>query len=315
MRDLRIDAIKGIAIIGVIIAHMTFESRFEPLTILIIDHLQKIFGWCVIAFFFTSGLLFKDINNRNRKWFFNFIYNRFKRLIIPCFVFSITYKVILYFLFLSGRFSWSSPIPNSINETLLFFFQPIGPQFYFLVYLFVISVTMALFQCFVSNDNIFIISLLFLVLSFAIEPPNVGYGEALTLVPLYIYCYISGVLLSSNSFKSSYYIKISLAPLLLSIYINNYIACYILAPITLSYLFFRYSEILILLPIIKIGKYSAGIYVWHAPIILPFVSIVFVKLFGGGALVILPIIVSTIFLSFFLSFITFKTRYLRLLHF
>ena len=123
VRDYRIDTIKGLAIIGVVFAHMSFTSRFELATLILVDDMQKIFGWCVVAFFFSSGLLCKKNNCKDSKTIYSFIYKKFKRLIAPCFVFSITYKLILSVVYLSGKFTWKSPIPKSVFETIIFLFE------------------------------------------------------------------------------------------------------------------------------------------------------------------------------------------------
>ncbi|MCP9884180.1 acyltransferase family protein [Synechococcus sp. ATX 2A4] len=106
-----IDAIKGLAIIGVIIAHMSFTSRFDPETIAIIKALQLLFAWSVIAFFYTSGALARDAAITNLPQLRHFASRRFKRLILPSIVFSCTYNLILMAMKLSGRFSlpWQPP--------------------------------------------------------------------------------------------------------------------------------------------------------------------------------------------------------------
>ena len=59
MRYSEIDALKGVAIIGVVIAHLNFTGRFDKETLELVHNLQLFFGWCVITFFFASGILIK----------------------------------------------------------------------------------------------------------------------------------------------------------------------------------------------------------------------------------------------------------------
>ena len=61
MRFLEIDAVKAVAIIGVMVAHMSFESRFSDGALDFIRVTQILLGWCVLAFFFCSGLLARKI--------------------------------------------------------------------------------------------------------------------------------------------------------------------------------------------------------------------------------------------------------------
>jgi fucose 4-O-acetylase-like acetyltransferase len=86
-----IEMLKGISIIGVVLMHMEFRSRFSEQAIALLDHLQILFGWCVLAFFFCSGLLLKteEMQLKNLK---SYIFKRAHRLLIPCIVFSIFYK-------------------------------------------------------------------------------------------------------------------------------------------------------------------------------------------------------------------------------
>ncbi len=131
MRFLEIDAVKAVAIIGVMVAHMSFESRFSDGAMDFIRVVQIILGWCVLAFFFCSGLLAKEIKNIEEAR--RYIHKRFIRLVVPCVVFSITYRVIRCGLYLTGRFDWKSPIPENIGDVLDFILVPVGPQFYFFV--------------------------------------------------------------------------------------------------------------------------------------------------------------------------------------
>ncbi len=55
MRFSEVDSLKGLAIVGVVIAHVAFETRLYPVSSVIINNLQVIFGWCVIAFFFIRS--------------------------------------------------------------------------------------------------------------------------------------------------------------------------------------------------------------------------------------------------------------------
>tara|TARA_B110000114_G_C14852480_1_gene301312 strand:- start:100 stop:336 length:237 start_codon:yes stop_codon:yes gene_type:complete len=65
----------------------------------------------------------------------------------------------------------------------------------------------------------------------------------------------------------------------------------------------------------QLGINSGGIYVWHTPIVLPTVSVLFSKLMGGGLLVILPIMIFTMVISILISRLTYKYEFLRLLRF
>ncbi|NET53948.1 MAG: acyltransferase, partial [Merismopedia sp. SIO2A8] len=195
-RSGEIDAIKSLAIIGVIITHMSFESRFEPSTLQLVQALQLIFGWCVLAFFFCSGLLAKPVTNQQAV--FKVIKKRCLRLIVPCLIFSLSYKIALSGLYLTGLFSWEPPLPQSINGILPFLVGPVGPQFYFLYYLFFTSIGVAIAEWLLGQSGLLIIMIVILPLCYAtlFEIPYRGYGPELQMIPLYSFTYLSGYFLS-----------------------------------------------------------------------------------------------------------------------
>lgn len=55
MRVDEIDSLKGIAILGVLFAHISFPDRLGEEASQVVLFLQWLFGWCVIAFFLPLG--------------------------------------------------------------------------------------------------------------------------------------------------------------------------------------------------------------------------------------------------------------------
>jgi fucose 4-O-acetylase-like acetyltransferase len=118
---------------------MDFSSRLSATALLEIDYLQQSFGWCVIAFFFCAGML-TDISQRTISDWLKFTFKRARRLLVPCLVFSLTYKISLIALKQVAGIGARIQLPgNNILNWIIFGFGPIGPQFYFLPYLFIIS--------------------------------------------------------------------------------------------------------------------------------------------------------------------------------
>ncbi|MCX6922959.1 MAG: acyltransferase, partial [Verrucomicrobia bacterium] len=138
-RNEAVDALKGLAIIGVIFAHISFQSRLSATNLAKISVVQRLFGWCVLAFFFCAGRLTRIGQTKERGWL-DFALKRAKRLLLPCVVFSVTYKaclLVIYHLFHLGQPGRFTPV--SVSYWLAFVLVPVGPQFYFLPYLFVVS--------------------------------------------------------------------------------------------------------------------------------------------------------------------------------
>lgn len=310
MRYSEVDALKGLGIIGVVIAHVNFPSRLTPTTMLLIHNLQLIFGWCVISFFFASGILIKH-TIKTFPEAYGVIKKKFVRLVIPCFIFSLSYKCLLSGIYLTGLFSWNSPIPSSLIETMKFIFYPVGPQFYFLHYLFLISTAVTLLRLLISKNILLLFSIFLLPASyFFFEMPKFGYGPNYSLLPLYFFSYIIGFTLSINNkkIKPMFYL-IVLVPIFFTFLItDSLIPCYILIPVTLLLFFQKSPNLTNILNKTNIGRYSPSIYVWHAPIVLPFTSIICVKIIGGQPIVLIPIIFLTIFICIILNLITFKFK-------
>jgi hypothetical protein len=201
-----------------------------------------------------------------------------------------------------------------MNEVIDFIFAPVGPQFYFLYYLFVIATVVTFLQILLTKTNLLIFSAVLLPVSYVyIEIPQSGYGSDYSLLPLYYFAYVTGYALSSQykNVKPYFYIIVLMSVLLASIISASFISCYILVPIILLIIFQKAPKFTRLINKTKIGKYSSGIYVWHAPIVLPFISIICVNIIGGQPIVLFPLIFFTIIICCLISLITFKFHSLR----
>jgi peptidoglycan/LPS O-acetylase OafA/YrhL len=313
-RYAEIDALKGLAIIGVVIAHMTFQNRFEDSTLELVNRLQGLFGWCVIAFFFCSGLLEKPLTAKDE--LIKSLIKRFKRLVVPSIVFSVSYKFILLGISLTKIFSWQSPIPTSIEEVVNFILFPVGPQFYFLYYLYVISSGVAVFTWLTSNTALFFsIAIALPTFYVFIDMPSKGYGSEYSLLPIYLFSYVLGCASSKKDKDigaTQYYCMVIMPVIITAILSKSLTVCYIFVPISMWIIFRNFPNLPNLINKTKLGKYSSAIYVWHAPLALPIASIVCVKLISGRPIVVLFTIFSTIASCYVLGKLTLRYRWLRI---
>lgn len=313
MRFSEIDALKGLSILGVIFAHSTFNDRFDITTLDYIKTLQSLFGWCVLGFFFASGFLIKTRPSSTYE-LIRMVKKQFFKLIIPCLIFSLTYKLIMLGLSATPLLHQQPIIFSNFYIIIDFLFVPIGPQFYFLYYLFAISSVIAVIQLWLSNNSLLILfSTLFAVspaLNFA---PDLTYGPSGHIIPLYIFSYLLGYGLSNQykTIKKSYYLMLLLPICTASIYSDNYLYLYALIPFMLLMALRNLPIATRIINKTQLGIYSSAIFVWHAPITLAFVSIVMVKLIGNQPTVLLPIFILTIALSILLSKVTAKSHFLR----
>ncbi len=294
MRFIEIDSIKALAIIGVLIAHMSFDSRFDEETLTVVKGAQALFGWCVLAFFFCSGMVAKSIVSVEEVR--DYIRRRIVRLVLPCVIFSVSYKLIRCGIYLTGRFDWESPLPTTFVESLYFILVPIGPQFYFLYYLFMISIGIVLLNLVLPKKHLFWVSGFLLVIFYGfICAPARAYGPELSLIPLYMFSYICGMVSSDGKLGGIWASLLCLLPVVIVILISrSLIVGYVAIPYLLG-LFFRRLPLLTQgIEKMKLGKYSSAIYVWHAPLIMPLWSMICVRLLGSSIWVLIPMIGCTI---------------------
>jgi len=300
--------VKGFAIVGVLFAHMSYPSRLQEDTLLVIHWLQQIFGWCVLAFFFCAGVVAKKVDGFPALK--AFMEGRFRRLIIPCLIFTLTYKVLLVVL---GK----EDLPYGVSGLFWFVFDPVGPQFYFLPYLYGISVLGALLWLGLGDLMFLAVSIsLFFIGVGSMGLADVGYGKDIENVPIYFYSYFLGLMAKQYSGMRLFVMPMVLLPPLLVFLLSGAIVyLYILIPVLMYFLLDccksrDWFSVLALL-----GKRSGSIYVWHAPIVMPFVNTVGVKVLGGGLISIVPTLVVTLALCLALGWLADQFEGLRLWRF
>ena len=166
-----------------------------------------------------------------------------------------------------------------------------------------------------SKDTIFIFLIMIFILSVFFVPPTDSYGDDLSIVPMYFFSYMSGQIISSSKITKWHYLVIFLVPILMGILSGNYIYVYVLIPIILFLFLGKIPNMASNNLFQTIGIRSSGIYVWHAPIILPLSSMIIVKLLGTLPYVIFPIMILTILLSYIVSAIVSRFEYLKIWRF
>lgn len=289
-RRVEVDAIKALAIVGVLFLHMSFKSRMTTATLEAVATFQLLFSWAVIAFFFASGLLTRPI--QRIAGLAVFASTRFRRLIVPCLVFSWTYKFLLMLVTPAGTGSVSEYF-----DPLDFLFMPVGPQFYFLPILYGISVAVALAEIRIRSTQLLISAGVILVVVYALIPlPIYAYGADYSLLPLYLFSYTAGRALSvSNTHLRVIGLTATLIfPIVATLVHKAPVLLYALVPPLLLMLFERYRQVAQGIERLGLGKHSSAIYVWHAPIVMPIGNIICFKLFHGSLIVLLPLMAMTI---------------------
>lgn len=232
---------------------MTSESRYSPdLNLHIRENVTLIQG-AVIGFFTISGFLFKVPNSIGEG-----IIKSAKRLLIPYFIFSICYVIIMYFL---GK----GELGAGFVKTLLF--KGGSMQLYYLPYLFLVSTLTILFFRLISSQysKLFytIILTIILICVFFIKTESVT-GSDYKLLFYYYIAYSMGVLLKKFINDKTPYIILPSITLILGLYFNLNII-YILINVVLLVVFYYLSIFTKILNRSFPG--SGGIYLLHTPIL------------------------------------------------
>ena len=270
-----IDCLKGIAIIGVVLAHLEYRSRLSPDCMAWVHHFQSILGWCVMAFFFCSGLLTKR-PPQTTKEFVSWTGRRLKRLLLPCLAFSIAYKLALMVIGQTNLFQWRSPIPVGIREWLGFLLLPASPQFYFLPFLLAISLIFCPLLAIIRRPWIVwgATTALYLLIGFWAKIPSSPFGPAFALLIPYGYCFVLGLVAETITkgvdlwLATNFILGIGAA-----IFWRTEFFLYPLVPLILLRCFQKAGSIIYPIGLPRLGRFSSAIYVWHAPLLLPFCSI------------------------------------------
>ncbi len=281
-----VDALKGLAIVGVLLAHMDFRGRFDAAALAWVARGQAALGWCVLAFFFAAGLLAPA--PRDTAGLGDFLIRRFRRLIVPCVVFGITYRVLIAGLAALKVGSIRPDTPWSGLGLVEFLLRPMGPQFYFMPYLFAIALAGALLELAGGVRALaFAGAAACLAAVWAAPGPLAPYGAAADLIPYYAAAYGMGRALSPKGPGRD---GLALAPWLAflgaaCLLQGARVPAYTLAPAPLYLALTALPRADRLLERTRLGRYSGGIYVWHAPLLMPALSLVCARYLQGAPLV------------------------------
>lgn len=274
-----IDALKGLAIIGVLVLHSSFEGRLGAAFIETSTLLQRLFDWSVLAFFFASGALFKNKENTQQQ-----ALQLSLKLGVPFVIYNLLYNLSFLLLNQTGVIETEFEMTGA-QLALMPFLSP-AFQLYFLPYLLLISLLFLYSPKLMRKIPLSTISSAAIVLTLIcyslLQFPGKSHGEALLKLPLYFsafclgYLYrqnrdkrlirVAGLVLSFTAFVSYFVFKIPLCLLSLAM------------PWALSELFFSLKHFNIIQPFGYFGKASGSIYLWHTPLLLPFLSTLFFKL-------------------------------------
>ncbi|EHZ7343041.1 acyltransferase family protein [Vibrio vulnificus] len=274
-RNKNIDFLRGIAIVGVVLIHSYFPNKMSDETLSIVANFQYYFNWVVLAFFYSSGYFSTWHIDKSK------IKKLFIKLIIPCLFFSIFYLIVKVIVFYFGGF-------NSLTiESIFLNAMPMAPQFYFLLYLFIVIVISHIL-------NIWFLILASSLIVLFIPTPSYLYGSDITLIPFYFLSYAFGYI---SHHKSNYIVFTTVA--IISVIKADAMYLFLLTP-SLIMVLSRYVNGIIYNITTYLGRRSLAIYVLHTPIILPLLMGIMTKISNYSLLNFIISVGLTIVLSIFI---------------
>jgi hypothetical protein len=266
-----VDFLKGLSIVGVVILHAKFESRFDLLALQVWEVLASVFGWAVLGFFFASGLMFRLDQS--------FSHVRLKAVVLlKAFIFyHVIYVVIISLLDASGIITSDE---FTLSVRLSQFWNSIAFQLYFLPLLAVFMVSAAVVGKVAGEYwKWFACSVIFIsALYYGPDRyPGCSHGPELTKWALYATSFVLG-LLSKGCIRGGYQIGIPLTLALAFVAITRGKGWGLVIPLIVvgSIEFTKPRHFLTLIG--AIGTSSGSIYLWHTPVLLPALTIIFFKL-------------------------------------
>jgi len=264
-----IDVVRGIAIVGVVLIHSGFQSRFDPPTLSVCAFLSVLFDWAVLAFFFLSGLLLDE-----RQTFAVFLKKRTCSLLVPFVFYSLFYNLAFGIIqALTDKhffgYQWK------VSLLWLGWFQSPAFQLYFLPYLFIIAVSLFCLCRLISprwHGWMLIAGLAGMVALYqTIGWPEQSHGSEWTKLPLYFTAFLFGVVGRTIPRDRPKLPVILLCVIGFGLALVSHHMC-LWSLFVPPLLFLAVSKVRSLTNsklLQAIGRSSGAIYLWHTPILLP----------------------------------------------
>jgi hypothetical protein len=281
---------------------MSFASRFGGDVIAAITKLQILFGWAVVAFSFCAGYLYAHSSSPMQPTG-SYAAKRAHRLLLPWLGFSILYKSLLIAGYRFHLISAAPPIASGqplLHQIWSLILWPGGPQLYFLPMLFLVSVFFRIVLDFVRREWPLALLALLLAATYAWLGAGAPHGGEIKYLPAYAAAYLAGILFANPPFlvrtKQRRYFLAFVAVCFAALCIVRPTLAYLAVPLA-AFPLQRFLSGPLAWPIDFLGKFSGPIYVWHTPIVMPFLSILLAKHLASPWLLIPALTVLTVTLS------------------
>jgi peptidoglycan/LPS O-acetylase OafA/YrhL len=267
-----LDILRGVAIVGVLVLHSSFEGRFTNETMAVQAIMARLFDWSVLAFFFSSGFL----HDRSVP-FAVILKKRFLSLMVPFFIYNTFYNLCFFGMAAAGGFHAGAFAMNPKALGLILFQSP-AFQLYFLPYLFLISIAVsALEKLSRQRYQWAYIAILSLVLFFYVDRgyPQISHGADINNLPMYIAMFIIGLIsrpFIEKPLAGPGVMLLALAGMLGVLVFSRSCVVSLLVPPLLTAMAAGIRTIRESKLFLHLGNVSGSIYVWHTPLLLPAIT-------------------------------------------
>lgn len=280
-KDLIIELLRWVAMIGVLIQHSNFVGRYSDRTVSAIGVLKEVTSWCVLLFFTVSGYLTSDRGTP----LLEVVRRRARRLLVPFVLCStVSFLGLLLIRRLGIYQSADADLTWASLGRRLLDLSGFGPQYYFLPYLFLAAVGAAALARFITSLQTVLLCAAVLALQCAfVAPPPFATGYGLDRIPLYALAFALGRVLRPENARHHRLVLMGLAAtsvLAIGLLIFGVRASWLLhlgVPVWM-YLALRRLGAARRIPAGLVSQSSGAVYLWHAPIILPASTVLLARL-------------------------------------
>ena len=276
-RIAEVDITRAVAIIGVVVLHSTFQSRFGDNAMAVVSALGRLFDWAVLAFFFASGLL-----HDQGLPFAALLKKKFVSLLAPFFAYNAFYNICFAGIAAGGLHI--NDFNPGLRLLLTGLFKSPAFQLYFLPYLFCISIVVWTLNNLARRyRGPLDMGVILLVVAFYVVNgfPRFSYGSEYAKLPLYLGAYLVGLVgrpLFEKPCRVPGMLWVILCAVLCLLVLFRLTMLSLLVPPLLFCAAANSKCLREFRPFARLGRHSGSIYVWHTPLMLPCCTLLLARL-------------------------------------